>query len=223
MNKSLIGLFTMLLIPFMVIPSVVLVALLAALVILVSPILVLGGAIKTGLFLFSKISDWLMPNSQSNEVKSREAVIGEILGIGALILLSILPVTVGVASLSFLAGVVLLPTVPVVGAFMAAQQLSQWVTALFPDTKLNSDYELIPEEEESQENKNTSDKNNNKRVNSFALLMNKKAKKIIPSERNDHLELDSNKILNEEHKEDNEEENHKENSDHLNSIRGLHS
>ncbi|MGM9454819.1 hypothetical protein ACTAZI_15955 [Legionella bozemanae] len=151
MKRALTGILTILLLPFSAAASVVIVALLLAMLALVSPVLVIGGALWSAGKLSEIFTEWLYPPKKimtSNH--GNGPIITSLSMTGILFFALLIPVAMGSAAAAAVVSVLLVPALAVTGAYKIADPTINYLyTALGlnkEEVKVKHSYSILPQD-----------------------------------------------------------------------------
>ncbi|HHT0593266.1 TPA: hypothetical protein ACTXXA_002037 [Legionella anisa] len=151
MKQALTGILTTLLLPFTTAASVVIVALLLAMLALFSPVILIGGALWSAGKLSEKFTNWLYP--PQNIMTSNHGngpIITSLSTTGILFFLLIAPVAVGSAATATVVSILLVPALAVNGAYKIADSTINYLYKLLSlnkeEVRVKHSYSILPQD-----------------------------------------------------------------------------
>ncbi|KTD42273.1 hypothetical protein [Legionella parisiensis] len=148
MKQALTGILTILLLPFTAAASVVIVALLLAMLALLSPVLVIGGALWSAGKLSEKFTNWLYHPKNMTSNDGNGPVITSLSMTGILFFLLIAPIAVGSAATAGIVSVLFIPAMSVTSAYKIADATINYLyTALGLNKegfRIKHSYSILP-------------------------------------------------------------------------------
>lgn len=157
MKNILIGLLTVLMLPFTALASTAIIALLLAAVALLSPVLLIGGSIVAAAKLATKITNWFYPADANFAKHGKGPIVTSLALTTVLFPLSLVPVAIASVATAAVVSVLLLPAMAGYGAYSIADKaISRLFSALGlttqhePEITFKHSYSKLPQDSDEK-------------------------------------------------------------------------